>query len=97
MGTPLFQLRDIALYECSYSFLLRMQVDDELMCVGMTDGVISIHKRKPPKDEEELALKKLERKKYSRYIAKEKYYTPDEVNSFSTFPFSCLVFPSKKN
>ncbi|OWA51356.1 U3 small nucleolar RNA-associated protein 15-like protein [Hypsibius exemplaris] len=55
-----------------------VSMDDEVMCVGMTDGLISIHKRKEPKDEEEIALKKSAKRRGNRYLAREKYITPDE-------------------
>ncbi|GAV03211.1 hypothetical protein RvY_13670 [Ramazzottius varieornatus] len=52
--------------------------DDETLCVGMTDGVISIRKRKEPVDEEAMEQKAIEKKKWGKYLLKEKYYTPDE-------------------
>ncbi|XP_055346766.1 U3 small nucleolar RNA-associated protein 15 homolog [Paramacrobiotus metropolitanus] len=76
---------DVATYQMVHSFDFPAQVlsvgvsmDDELMCVGMADGVISMHKRKPPVDEEAQEMRRLEKRPFGRYLMREKTYQPDE-------------------
>lgn len=54
-------------------------MDDELLCVGMTDGTLSMQKRKEAVDDELLEQKRLVKRHFNKYLLKEKVYQPEEV------------------